>query len=117
MTAFATALLVAAALIAPPAPAAIPADETPRDVIDQCVQQVLETMQDASLSLEGKRQRVEALVDERLDVPSLAKFSLGRHYKTFSAEQRTAFEGEFQQHLINTYWNQAESAQLASAAG
>lgn len=116
-----TVLLALALGLCPAAPAAptlVPSASAPihdaRSVIGTCVDQVVTTMQDDTLELEEKRTRVETVVDDRLDMASLAKYSLGSEYKKFDADQFAAFQESFREHLVNTYWNQAEGAELVS---
>ena len=111
-TAFlALALAALAVATAPPARAAEEsALSDARTPIEGFYATLLECMQQAeALGLEGRTERLGPVVDGTYDVGFMAEKVLGRHWKTLSEEQRTAWLGTFRALTVSTYANRFAS--------
>ena len=89
------------ALGAARAPAA-PADDA-RATMEQTVADVLVVLDDASLPLQTKRDRIQAIAYERFDFVTMSKLVLKRDWKKFDAAQQQEFVREFREHLSARY--------------
>jgi len=97
--AFGLALL----LLIPAAQAATaPADEA-RAAMQQTVSDVLKILDNKSLSLDAKRDRIQAIAYERFDFLTMSKLVLKRDWKQFDAQQQDEFVKEFKEHLSARY--------------
>jgi phospholipid transport system substrate-binding protein len=75
----------------------------PTAVIQQTVDDVLAVLRDSSLSETQRRQRIEEIAYARFDGATTSRLVLARNWKRFSAEQRVAFQEEFERYLAATY--------------
>jgi len=50
-----------------------------------------------------RQARFRALLDEHFDVPAIAKFTLGRYWRTATDEQRTEFRKLFEDFIVQSY--------------
>lgn len=100
-TGLALALSVAGLLAAGSALAV--AQEAPSVVIDKTANSVIAVLRDSSLGSSEKRERIEAIVYERVDFATLSRLVLARNWQRLSAEQREEFMREFKRHLSVTY--------------
>ena len=64
---------------------------------------VVAVLQDKNLSRAEREQQVEEIAYDRFDFQTIARLVLARNWKRLSAEQRSEFVDEFQQHLSLTY--------------
>ena len=96
-----TALLIAAA----PSVAAEPsgAETEARASVQRTVDEVLALLGDAELSAEQKKDRVEALADERFDFSLIARLVAARNWRKFNEAQRPEFIRLFRRHLSASY--------------
>ena len=88
-------------LAAGPAPAA-DADEA-RATMEKTVADVLAILGDKSLTLQTKRDRIQAIAYERFDFTTMSKLVLKRDWKKFDATQQQEFVKEFREHLSARY--------------
>jgi phospholipid transport system substrate-binding protein len=96
--------VVVVALLALTLAAATPAAaQAPSQVVDGLASQVIAVLKNGQLDSQQKRTEVETIVYAAIDFTTLSKLVLARNWPKFSAEQRTAFEQEFKQHLSMTY--------------
>ena len=51
----------------------------------------------------GRERQFHALVDEYFDFPAIAKFVLGRYWKTASEDERRQFTAAFEDHMVRAY--------------
>ncbi len=65
--------------------------------------EVVATLNDPSLSREDRERRFREMLARDLDIPVLARFMLGRHWKKASPELRDAYVEAFGGYLINRY--------------
>ncbi|HEY9198507.1 MAG TPA: ABC transporter substrate-binding protein [Gammaproteobacteria bacterium] len=96
-------LFIFAILCAPQVSAA--AD--PQDVVRQASEHVLAELEREGSALTGDPQRLYALVDavllQHMDFTRMARWVLGKHWKTASADQQARFVAEFRRLLVRTY--------------
>ncbi len=65
--------------------------------------EVMELLQDESLSPEQKRERTEEIADNRFDFETISRLVLARNWRRLSEQQRLDFVIEFKRHLSLTY--------------
>jgi phospholipid transport system substrate-binding protein len=81
---------------------AAPADDA-RATMEKTVADVLVILGDKSLSLQTKRDRIQAIAYERFDFETMSKLVLKRDWKKFDATQQQEFVKEFREHLSARY--------------
>jgi phospholipid transport system substrate-binding protein len=81
---------------------ATPADDA-RATMEKTVSDVLVILGDKSLSLQTKRDRIQAIAYERFDFETMSKLVLKRDWKKFDAAQQQEFVKEFREHLSARY--------------
>lgn len=96
-----SALLVALALGAFAAGAA--AQETPRSLIQQTVDQVLAILRDAQRSDALRRSELETIARQRFDFETMSRLVLATNWKKLSAPKQQEFVDEFTRFLANDY--------------
>jgi len=79
------------------------AAETPSQVVDGLAGQVIPILQNASLSSDQKRERIEQIAYQAMDFDTLSKLVLARNWSKFSPAQQTEFIAQFKRHLSVTY--------------
>ena len=79
------------------------ADPTPSQVVDGLAGQVIPILQNASLSSDQKRERIEQIAYQAMDFDTLSKLVLARNWSKFSPAQQTEFIAQFKRHLSVTY--------------
>lgn len=90
------ALLLVAAL----APAEAPG---PRELIQQTVDEVVEILQDTTLTDQQRRGKIEQLAYERFHFATMSRLVLGRSWRSFDEAQREEFMREFRTLLSRSY--------------
>ncbi len=65
--------------------------------------EVMELLQDESLSPEQKRERTEEIAYKRFDFETISRLVLARNWRRLSEQQRLDFVIEFKRHLSLTY--------------
>lgn len=108
---FALALPMAAFVgVAAGAEAAIePAEAEARRFVQQTIDDVMEILHDSALPLEQKKDRVEALADERFEFQLISRFVLARNWNSMTEQQRNDFVAAFKKHLSVTYRDALDS--------
>jgi len=97
VTAWIGALLAAAPLLA------ARADEEPLSPVQRFQQTLIEAMRDGErLGFEGRRARMQALVDEAFHVPRIARAIIGRHHEALSAAEREALAERIRAYAVAT---------------
>jgi phospholipid transport system substrate-binding protein len=81
---------------------AAPTDEA-RAVMEKTVADVLVVLGDASLPLQVKKDRIQAIAYERFDFVTMSKLVLKRDWKKFDPAQQQEFVSEFKEHLSARY--------------
>ena len=72
-------------------------------VIDTKVRQVLSTLKDTSLSHHQKDQKNIRIIDDVFDYNTMAKISLGKKWKSLSANEKTEFTKAFEVKIKHSY--------------
>jgi phospholipid transport system substrate-binding protein len=101
------AWLAALVLCASLSPAAS-AEEGPRAVIQQTVDQVLGILRDDSLSAEARRAQLESVAQQRFDFRTMSRLVLARNWKRLSEAEQGEFVKEFETYLANDYGSRIE---------
>jgi len=101
----AVAALVAALLAAPvvAGSAAQATRSAPMAVIYDTVEAVLAVLEDASLSSEARRDRIEKIAYQRFDFVTMSRLVVARRWKRFSPAQQEEVVREFKAFLARTY--------------
>ena len=83
------------------------ASEPPRVVVEQTIQQVLDTLEQNAAVIDDNPDAVEALVADivlpRFDFELMSRFVLGQHWRQADSAQREAFTAAFRDLLVRTY--------------
>jgi len=58
---------------------------------------------DPAMPQSDRQARFRTLLDEHFDMPAIAKFTLGRYWRTATDEQRTEFRKLFEDFLVQSY--------------
>ena len=106
MTSFTVAvrrLLVGAVMALFVAGAAAAAADSPRGVVEDLTNAVMNVLGDKATSTDVKRQRIEDLVYRNVDFDTVARLILARSWQDFSDAQKQQFTDEFKKHLSVTY--------------
>ncbi len=67
------------------------------------VTSAIKQLTDPALSQVERRTRFHALLDEHFDMGAIAKFTLGRYWRSATEEQRTEFRRLFEDFLVQSY--------------
>ncbi|MGI9591746.1 MAG: MlaC/ttg2D family ABC transporter substrate-binding protein [Myxococcota bacterium] len=84
-------------------PGTAPAESPAVALVSRTVVDVLAVLNDDSLDLAARRQKIEAIAYERFDFDTMSKLVVARHWKSFSAEQKVEFVEEFKAFLARSY--------------
>jgi ABC-type transport system involved in resistance to organic solvents, auxiliary component len=88
------------------------ASEPPRVVVEQTIQQVLDTLEENAAVIDDNPDAVEALVADivlpRFDFELMSRFVLGQHWRQADSAQREAFTRAFRDLLVRTYISAVE---------
>ena len=95
-------LVCALGLVLCAAPA-LAAGDSARSAMEQTVSDVLAVLGDKSLSLQAKRDRIQAIAYDRFDFETMSKLVLKRDWKKFDAAQQKEFVLQFREHLSARY--------------
>ena len=79
------------------------ATDDARATMEKTVADVLVVLGDASLPLQAKKDRIQAIAFERFDFVTMSKLVLKRDWKRFDAAQQQEFVTEFKEHLSARY--------------
>lgn len=78
--------------------------DDPAPVVMKTIKDVLDVLRDSKASEAGKRGRVYALVQERMDFEGMSRRVLALAWKDMNVEQRKRFQDLFSQIVLGTYW-------------
>jgi len=92
--------LLASAL---PVEASAKTEDAAKAYVSNIGDQVLKVISDAGKSDEAKLQTLEKLFTKVVDVEWVGRFVLGRHWRTASDEQKTAYQAAYKDFLIKHY--------------
>ncbi len=74
-----------------------------RKFVNNIGNEIVKTAGNSSLSEDKKRTNIINIVDSSIDANWIARFVLGKSYKTASEEQKQAFTKLYREFMINTY--------------
>jgi len=94
------------------APAA--AADGARALIQDTADKVIALLKDPALDSHARRERIVELVDGRIDIGVVTKLVLAKNFTRFTPEQLKNFRKEFREHLIATYYRNAEAARFST---
>jgi len=83
-------------------------DTAPVKVMRLVLDRIVVALHDESASNFEKREIVQGVVNDNLDINIVSRLVLARNWKTFDDEQRIEFAASFRRHLVNTYWRNAK---------
>lgn len=75
----------------------------PEKFVDSVASQVLSIVKDAKTPIHDKKMKLRGLFTGVVDIPYVAKFVLGRHWRTATPAQQTAYLATYEPFLINNY--------------
>ncbi|MBW1688131.1 MAG: ABC transporter substrate-binding protein [Deltaproteobacteria bacterium] len=75
----------------------------PMAVISDTVDEVLEVLNDASLSSAARRSRIEEIAYRRFDFGTMSRLVVARYWKRFTPAQQEELVREFKEFLARTY--------------
>jgi phospholipid transport system substrate-binding protein len=86
-----------------PASAGVSAESPAVQLVSRTVVDVLAVLNDPSLDLAARRQKIEGIAYDRFDFETMSKLVVARYWKTFTPEQKSEFVDEFKEFLARTY--------------
>lgn len=95
-------LAVALALVAAPA-GAEDANPAASAFMQSLGSKAIKELTDPALPRSERHARFRALLDEHFDMATIAKFTLGRYWRTATDEQRTEFRQLFEDFIVQSY--------------
>jgi phospholipid transport system substrate-binding protein len=95
-------LLALSAGVVAGAPAPAMPQETPRQIVEETVAQVLEVLRQ-ELPKEERRARLEEIVVGRFDFRTMSRLVLAKNWKKFSDAQQQEFVEAYKTYLANSY--------------
>jgi phospholipid transport system substrate-binding protein len=100
------ALALAMSLLGLPICSAATMDPSPTQVVERLHQELLTVMKQAeALGYAGRYQHLEPVVEDCYDLTYIARFAVGRYWKTFSDLQKENYLNAFRQMSIAIYAN------------
>ncbi len=105
------AATVAAALLAGAAPARADAadEQAAQGAVQSTIDQVMTILGDGALSLDEKKDQVEAIAIDSFDFDVISRLVLARNWRKFDESQRSEFTEVFKRHLSATYRDTLDS--------
>ncbi len=79
------------------------AQNNPKQFIESLSQNVLHILEDSALSKQEKRTRLTSIFSENVDTTWMARFALGRHYRTASEEEREKYTSLYHDYVLHSY--------------
>lgn len=92
-----------AGLVATAAPPPARAADDAAGFIAQAANAVLNLARDKSLSQDQLKQRLHTIADQDFDAPGIARFVLGRYWRTASDADRQKFVEAFEDYMVEVY--------------
>jgi len=79
------------------------APASPRDIIEESVQDVIVVLRNDALSKTERLQRIESIALKHFDVELIGRQATGRNWRDFTATERGEYLHHFQRYLANYY--------------
>lgn len=71
--------------------------------INEVGSQIIKSADDKKLSVEQRKAKIISVIDESIDADWIARFVLGKNYRTMSEEHKASFTKLYRDFMINTY--------------
>ena len=71
--------------------------------INEVGSQIIKSADDKKLSVAQRKAKIISVIDESIDAEWIARFVLGKNYRTMSEEHKAAFTKLYRDFMINTY--------------
>jgi phospholipid transport system substrate-binding protein len=71
--------------------------------INEVGSQIIKSADDKKLSVAQRKAKIISVIDESIDADWIARFVLGKNYRTMSEEHKAAFTKLYRDFMINTY--------------
>ncbi len=71
--------------------------------INEVGSQIIKSADDKKLSVAQRKAKIISVIDESIDAEWIARFVLGKNYRTMSEEHKAAFTELYRDFMINTY--------------
>jgi phospholipid transport system substrate-binding protein len=82
----------------------------PKALVQAFYDALLETMQQGeALGFEGRYQKLEPVIHETFDVPTMAKIAIGAEWTNFTADQKDMMLKVFDRYMVTTYASRFKS--------
>ena len=85
-----------------PAPAQA---SNPQDFVQNMGDKAFASLSEEGLSQDQRTERFRGLLNESFDLPRIARFTLGRYWRTATDEEKTEFIALFEKFVIQAYSN------------
>ena len=92
-----------AALLLQPLPARAAGEPEATKVVQSMADSVLKILADKTASRQAREQLFAIMLNQNFDVPTIARFTLGRAWNDASPAQRDAYLAVFRQYIVKTY--------------
>ncbi|MFZ4540722.1 MAG: MlaC/ttg2D family ABC transporter substrate-binding protein [Rickettsiales bacterium] len=96
-----SAMLAASLVVSSAASAANSA--AAKSFIDTVATQVLALVKDTNLSKGDKQEKIEALFSDKVDIDFVAKFVLGKHWRTATPQQQQDYVAAYKPFILKNY--------------
>ena len=77
----------------------------PQDFVKNMGDKAFSSLSEEGLSQEQRTERFRALLNEAFDLPRIARFTLGRYWRTATDEEKAEFVDLFEKFVIQAYSN------------
>ena len=77
----------------------------PRDFVQNMGDKAFASLSEEGLSQDQRTERFRGLLKEAFDLPRIARFTLGRYWRTATDEEKTEFIALFEKFVIQAYSN------------
>jgi phospholipid transport system substrate-binding protein len=74
-----------------------------KNFLDQVAADVLSIVRDERASKEQKQQRIETIFSDKVDISFVAKFVLGKHWRTASPAQQKSYVAAYEPFILKNY--------------
>lgn len=78
---------------------------TPADFVKNMGDKAFASLSEAGLTQDQRTERFRSLLNEAFDLPRIARFTLGRYWRTATDEEKTEFISLFEKFVIQAYSN------------
>jgi len=78
---------------------------TPADFVKQMGDKAFASLSEPGLTSDERAERFRILLNEAFDLPRIARFALGRYWRTSSEEEQKEFVALFEKYVIQAYAN------------